>query len=90
MQQDSLFKAKTISMRSRRLVWSMDREEVIKNCPEKMVELMEFWDSIAYREDRIIGLSDKYIDSLSLRFNNIYGCYSVNINYMYATNYGTY
>lgn len=90
MQQDSLFKAKTISMRSRRLVWSMDREAVIKNCPEKMVELMEFWDSIAYREDRIIGLSDKYIDSLSLRFNNIYGCYSVNINYMYATNYGTY
>jgi len=90
MQTAGLFSCTTLNIVSDKLMFSMDSYWVKKYTPEKICDLVSVWDFIANTEDNLMGANDKYITSFSARCNNVFGMFSVNTGYMYASEYGTY
>lgn len=90
MQKAGLFSCTTLNMVSDHLMFSMNSELVKENTPEKMCELISVWEFIAVTENNTMGANDTYITNFSARCNNVFGMFSVQSGYMYASTYGTY
>lgn len=76
-----------LNIKSRRVVFSMRKAEVVSACPEKMVELCKVWNKMVDADYELMAVSD-----FDGRFNNILNAFTVYSEnaYMYATNGGTY
>ncbi len=90
-----LSKCSVINLKTENLVFAMDSELVLsamsaahksaKDKQEDIELLMRIWDMIPANEQSYQGLED-----MDGRFRNVWNCFSVNYNYMFATTYGTY
>ena len=90
-----LHKSPVINLKTKHLVFAMQTDGVInaikkahtqaRDAEEDVEKLMRVWDMIPANEEYYQGL-----DALEGRYNNIWNCFSVDYNYMFATTYGTY
>lgn len=85
LQQDLLKESPVLNLKNDHLVFCMNSEVVQQSEPNEMEGLMRVWNTILSNEERYMGL-----DELEGRYNNIWNCFSVTYNYMFATTYGTY
>lgn len=96
MQEAGLLHASPVlNLKTKHLVFAMQTDGVInavkrshtqaKDAEEDIEKLMRIWDMIPTNEESYQGL-----EGLEGRYNNIWNCFSVNYNYMFATTYGTY
>ncbi len=84
-----------INLKTDHLVFAMDADLVLSaitaahkstgDVQEDVEKLLRIWDMIPANEESYQGLDD-----FDGRFRNVWNCFSVNYNYMYATSYGTY
>ncbi len=84
-----------LNLKTEHLVFAMDSELVLEamtqaasdngDSMEDAEKLMRVWDMIVANEEAYQGLED-----LEGRYRNIWNCFSVDYNYMFATTYGTY
>lgn len=85
LQQDLLKESPVLNLKTENLVFCMETQHVVAAEPNEMEGLMRVWNTILTNEERLMGL-----DEFEGRFRNIWNCFSVDHNYMYATTYGTY
>ena len=85
LQKDLLKESPVLNLKTENLVFCMDAVEVKKAEPNEMEGLMHVWNTILTNEERYMGLEE-----FEGRFRNIWNCFSVDHNYMYASTYGTY
>ncbi|MCD7721224.1 MAG: M60 family metallopeptidase, partial [Prevotellaceae bacterium] len=84
-----------INLKTDHLVFAMDADLVLSaitaahkstgDVQEDVEKLLRIWDMIPANEESYQGLDD-----FDGRFRNVWNCFSVNYNYMFATSYGTY
>ncbi len=85
LQQDLLKACNVLNLKTEHLVFVMNAE-LIKTCePTEMEGLMRVWEQIPANEDRYMGLED-----FAERRRNVWNCFSIDYQYMFATTYGTY
>lgn len=85
LQQDLLQASPVLNLKTENLVFCMDAVEVKKAEPNEMEGLMRVWNTILTNQERLMGLEE-----LDGRLRNIWNCFSVDHNFMYASTYGTY
>lgn len=83
LQQD-LLQAPFVNLKTKHLVFQMDRDLVLEAEPNEMEGLMRIWDMIVENEERYMGVED-----FEGRFNNIWNAFSGASSYMHATTRGT-
>ncbi len=84
-----------INLKTDHLVFCMDADLVLSamttaktrsgDSQEDAEKLMRIWNNIPAHEESFQGLED-----FDGRFRNVWNCFSVDYNYMFATSYGTY
>ncbi|MBP5772182.1 MAG: M60 family metallopeptidase [Bacteroidaceae bacterium] len=85
LQQDLLKASPVLNLKTQHLVFCMNAD-LVKQCePNEMEGLMRIWDMIPENEERYMGVED-----FEGRFRNVWNCFSINYNYMFASTYGTY
>ncbi len=85
MVSDGLFKQSMVMMKGRHLIYQLNGTLTKQYVPEKMREIVDFWDWMMDVFHEKMAINDYYD-----RWNNVNGFYSVTYNYMFATTYGTY
>ena len=85
MVSDGLFSKPITMMKGRKIIYQLNATLTKQYIPEKMREIIDFWDWMVDVEHSLMGI-DEYKD----RWNNVLGFYSCTYNYMFASNYGTY
>lgn len=85
LQKELLKESPVLNLKTENLVFCMDANEVKKAEPNEMEGLMHVWNTILTNEERYMGLEE-----FEGRYRNIWNCFSVDHNYMYASTYGTY
>ncbi len=85
MVSDGLFSKSFVMMKGRHLIYQLNGELTKQYIPEKMREIVDFWDWMMDVFHEKMAINDYYD-----RWNNVNGFYSVTYNYMFATTYGTY
>lgn len=85
LQQDLLKACPVLNLKTDHLVFCMDAELVKKAEPNEMEGLMHIWETIPANEERYMGVED-----FEGRYRNVWNCFSINYNYMFATTNGTY
>ena len=85
MVSDGLFSKPIVMMKGRKIIYQLNATLTKQYIPEKMREIVDFWDWMVDVEHSLMGI-DEYKD----RWNNVLGFYSCTYNYMFASNYGTY
>lgn len=79
-----------LNIKTHNFVFHMKSDLVQKACPTDMEKLLFYWDQMAETEDALMGVNDTYIPGLSEVQRNIFNCFSMDHDFMYATTYGTY
>lgn len=74
-----------VNLKAENIVFCMKRDLVTAACPAQMTELLGIWDNIINLQHGLMG-----IEEYAGRFNCILNAFTVDYNYMFATNYGTY
>ena len=74
-----------LNLKTEHLVFAMNNKIVKAAEPTNIEGLMRVWNNIPVNEERYMGIED-----FEGRFRNIWNCFSVRENYMYASTYGTY
>lgn len=74
-----------LQLRSNKLLFNMNKKQVIAACPEKMVGVLGSWDDIINMEHEVMGLSE-----FEGFFNTPLMAVSISGGYMYASSFGTY
>lgn len=85
MVADGLFKRPFVMMKGRNVIYQMNGTLTKKYVPEKMREIVDFWDWMVDVQHSLMAV-DEYKD----RWHPILGFYSCTYNFMFASNYGTY
>ena len=85
LQQELLQASPVLNLKTEHLVFCMDAKEVMKSEPDEMEGLMRVWNTILTNQERLMGLEE-----FEGRLRNVWNCFSVDHNYMYASTYGTY
>ncbi len=85
MVSDGLFAKSMVMMKGRRLIYQLNGTLTKQYIPEKMREIVDFWDWMMDVFHEKMAINDYYD-----RWNNVNGFYSCTYNYMFATTYGTY
>ena len=85
LQQQLLKASPVLNLKTEHLVFAMDAALVKKAEPKEMEGLMRIWDRIPANEERYMGVED-----FEGRYRNVWNCFSIDYNYMFATTYGTY
>lgn len=85
MVNDGLFSKPFVMMKGRRIIYQLNASLTKQYIPEKMREIVDFWDWMVDVEHSLMGI-EEYKD----RWNNVLGFYSCTYNYMFASSYGTY
>lgn len=85
MLQDGLFSKSIAMMKGRHIIYQLNSTLTKQYIPEKMREIVDFWDWMVDVEHSLMGM-EEYKD----RWNNVLGFYSCTYNYMFASSYGTY
>lgn len=83
--QKELLKAPQLNLKTEHLVFQMNAAKVKAAEPTEMEGLMRIWDKIPENEEHYMGVED-----FEGRYRNVWNCFSIQENYMYATTYGTY
>lgn len=90
LREKLLKQSDIVNIKTNNFVFHMKSDLVKKACPTDMEEVLRHWDMIGDTQDELMGLSDEYIPGYSEVCRNIFNCFSMNHDYMYATNNGTY
>lgn len=90
LRKNLLKHSNTLAIKTRNFVFCMNSKLVQQACPTDMERLLRFWDNMAEQEDELMGVNDTYIPGYSEVCRNIFNCFSMTHDYMYATNFGTY
>lgn len=85
LQKDLLKASPVLNLKTNHLVFAMDANLVKKAEPDEMEGLMRVWDKIPENEESYMGVED-----FEGRYRNVWNCFSIDYNYMFATTYGTY
>ena len=85
MVEDGLFSKSMAMMKGRHLIYQLNSTLTKQYVPEKMREIVDFWDWMMDVFHEKMAINDYYD-----RWNNVNGFYSCTYNYMFATTYGTY
>ncbi len=85
LRQQLLNESPTLNLKTDRLVFAMNADIVKQTEPTEMEGLMRIWNNIPAYEESFMGLEE-----FEGRFRNIWNCFSINYQYMFATTYGTY
>ncbi len=85
MVSDGLFQKSFVMMKGRHLIYQLNGTLTKQYIPEKMREIVDFWDWMMDVFHEKMAINDYYD-----RWNNVNGFYSCTYNYMFATTYGTY
>jgi len=85
LQAHLLQASDVVNLKANNIVFCMKRDLVTAACPKQMTGLLGIWDDLISLERSLMGI-EEYAD----RFNTILNAFTVNYNYMFATNYGTY
>ena len=85
LRQQLLKASPVLNLKTEHLVFAMDAELVKKSEPKEMEGLMRVWDRVVANEERYMGVED-----FEGRYRNVWNCFSIDYNYMFATTYGTY
>ncbi len=85
LRQQLLKASPVLNLKTEHLVFAMDAALVKKSEPKEMEGLMRVWDRIVANEERYMGVED-----FEGRYRNVWNCFSIDYNYMFATTYGTY
>ncbi len=85
MVSDGLFQKSFVMMKGRHLIYQLNGTLTKQYVPEKMREIVDFWDWMMDVFHDKMAINDYYD-----RWNNVNGFYSCTYNYMFATTYGTY
>lgn len=79
-----------LNIKTKNFVFHMKSDLVQKACPKDMEEVLGYWDQMGETEDELMGLNDTYMPGYSETCRSIFNCFSMDHDYMYATNNGTY
>lgn len=90
LREKLLKQSDIINIKTRNFVFHMKSDLVQKACPKDMEKLLNLWDEMGETEDQLMGLNDTYMPGYSDICRSIFNCFSMNHDYMYATNNGTY
>lgn len=90
LRENLLQHSNIVNIKTRNFVFHMKSDLVQKACPKDMEQLLKYWDELGETEDDLMGLNDTYIPGYSDVCRNIFNCFSMDHDYMYATNNGTY
>ena len=85
LQKELLKASPVLNLKTNHLVFAMDAELVKKSEPNEMEGLMRVWDKIPENEESYMGVED-----FEGRYRNIWNCFSIDYNYMFASTNGTY
>lgn len=85
MVADGLFVKPFAMMKGRNLIYQMNSTLTKRTVPEKMREIVDFWDWMVDVEHSLMAVNE-YKD----RWHSVLGFYSCTYNYMFASSYGTY
>lgn len=85
LQKQLLKASPVLNLKTEHLVFAMNSDLVKKCEPKEMEGLMRVWEAIPATEDSYMGLDD-----FEGRLRNIWNCFSIDYQYMFATTYGTY
>ena len=85
MVADGLFVKPFAMMKGRNLIYQMNSTLTKQTVPEKMREIVDFWDWMVDVEHSLMAVNE-YKD----RWHSVLGFYSCTYNYMFASSYGTY
>ena len=85
LQKHMLDKCDNINLKTKRLVHAVNGAELLKACPKEIQGVTDIWETILETEESYMGLED-----FEPYCNNIWNCFSVNYNYMFASSFGTY
>ena len=83
LQQD-LLKAPFINLKTKHLVFQIDRDLLLQAEPNEIEGLTRIWEQIPTNEDRYMGVED-----FEGRYNNIWNVFSGASSYMHSTTRGT-
>ena len=83
LQQD-LLKAPFINLKTKHLVFQIDRDLLLQAEPNEIEGMTRIWEQITANEDRYMGVED-----FEGRYNNIWNVFSGASSYMHSTNRGT-
>ena len=85
MVADGLFQRPFVMMKGRNVIYQMNGTLTKKYVPEKMREIVDFWDWMVDVQHSLMAV-DEYKD----RWHSVLGFYSCTYNFMFASSYGTY
>ena len=85
LQQDLLKACPVLNLKTEHLVFAMDADIVKQAEPNEMEGLMHIWETVPVNEERYMGVED-----FEGRYRNVWNCFSIDYNYMFATTNGTY
>lgn len=85
LQQDLLKASPYLNLKTEHLVFCMDAALVKQAEPNEMEGLMHIWETVPVNEERYMGVED-----FEGRYRNVWNCFSIDYNYMFATTNGTY
>lgn len=85
MVADGLFVKPFAMMKGRNLIYQMNSTLTKQTVPEKMREIVDFWDWMVDVQHSLMAVNE-YKD----RWHSVLGFYSCTYNYMFASSYGTY
>lgn len=85
MVADGLFVKPFAMMKGRNLIYQMNSTLTKQTVPEKMREIVDFWDWMVDVQHSLMAVNE-YKD----RWHSVLGFYSCTYNYMFASNFGTY
>lgn len=85
MVADGLFVKPFAMMKGRNLIYQMNSTLTKQTVPEKMREIVDFWDWMVDVEHSLMAVNE-----YKERWHSVLGFYSCTYNYMFASSYGTY
>lgn len=84
LQKELLKASPFLNLKTKHLVFQMDKDLVTAAEPKEIEGLMRIWDKIVENEDRYMGVED-----FEGRYNNVWNAFSGASSYMHASTYGT-
>lgn len=85
MVNAGLFKKPFAMMKGRNIIYQMNSTLTKQTIPEKMREIVDFWDWMIDVEHSLMAVNE-----YKERWHNVLGFYSCTYNYMFASSFGTY
>lgn len=85
MVAKGMFSKPFAMMKGRNVIYQMNSKLTKETIPEKMREIVDFWDWMVDVEHSLMAVNE-YKD----RWHNVLGFYSCTYNYMFASSFGTY